>query len=181
MGIKHCGKSTQGKLLASHYEVPFFDTDNVIQNITGKSPRQIYTQSGAKIFMEKEALACKNTLEYSNKSVIATGGGVCCNQAALDTFYMQGLKVFLHVSFDTSVNRIIEEIIYDENKNMTGLPAYIAKEKPHTIAQVKDIYAQFFEARNKLYQSLCDIEILLKDITPLDNSRSIIQAVDAII
>ena len=46
LGIKHCGKSTQGKLLAKYFNCPFFDTDDEIEVLTGKSPRQIYTEQG---------------------------------------------------------------------------------------------------------------------------------------
>ncbi|WP_191014265.1 shikimate kinase [Treponema zioleckii] len=38
MGIKHCGKSTQGKLLANHFDCNFFDTDDVILELTKKNP-----------------------------------------------------------------------------------------------------------------------------------------------
>ncbi|MBQ1794978.1 MAG: shikimate kinase, partial [Treponema sp.] len=44
MGIKHCGKSTQGKILAKKMGSDFYDTDEVIAEQTGKSPRQIYTE-----------------------------------------------------------------------------------------------------------------------------------------
>ena len=44
MGIKHCGKSTQGRIISKKLSVPFFDTDDVILEMTGKTPRQIYTK-----------------------------------------------------------------------------------------------------------------------------------------
>ena len=46
LGIKHCGKSTQGKLLSNHLGCPFFDTDDEVTKLTGKSPRELYIQLG---------------------------------------------------------------------------------------------------------------------------------------
>ena len=33
MGIKHCGKSTQGRLLGGMLSLPFMDTDDVIGDV----------------------------------------------------------------------------------------------------------------------------------------------------
>ena len=52
MGIKHCGKSTQARLLSRHYSVPSFDTDDLITEITGKTPREIYSSEGKEAFMK---------------------------------------------------------------------------------------------------------------------------------
>ena len=55
LGIKHCGKSTLGNLLSKQFHCPFFDTDDVITEMTGLSPRQIYQEQGPQAFMEAEA------------------------------------------------------------------------------------------------------------------------------
>mgnify|MGYP003541431241 FL=1 len=59
MGIKHCGKSTQGKIISQKLGLPFYDTDDVITLLTGKTPREIYTEKGAEGFMEAEKYACE--------------------------------------------------------------------------------------------------------------------------
>ena len=59
MGIKHCGKSTQGRIISKKLSVPFFDTDDVVFEMTGKTPRQIYTELGNEGFQEAEEKACK--------------------------------------------------------------------------------------------------------------------------
>ena len=43
MGIKHSGKSTQGRLLAGHFGCPFIDIDDEILKIL-ENPRGKYTQ-----------------------------------------------------------------------------------------------------------------------------------------
>lgn len=80
MGIKHCGKSTQGRMLGKDLGAPFYDTDTVIKKISGKSPREIFLEEGKDGFMEKEKDACfaiAQEIEEKQikKVVIATGGG----------------------------------------------------------------------------------------------------------
>ena len=58
MGIKHCGKSTQAALLSDFFKVPCFDTDDLILEMTGKSPRELFTQSGEEAFKTAEKNAC---------------------------------------------------------------------------------------------------------------------------
>ncbi|MBQ7166675.1 MAG: shikimate kinase, partial [Treponema sp.] len=42
IGIKHCGKSTQARLLSRELGAASYDTDDIIGDMTGKSPREIY-------------------------------------------------------------------------------------------------------------------------------------------
>lgn len=64
VGIKHCGKSTQGKRIASHLGLEFFDTDDLIQKYEGISPREIYAKFGKEKFMEAEKNACQKLAEF---------------------------------------------------------------------------------------------------------------------
>ena len=65
MGCKHCGKSTQGKLLAKKLGVDFFDTDDVITRMCGMDARTLY-KTNKNI---KPARTLKNVLQYGGKAV----------------------------------------------------------------------------------------------------------------
>ncbi len=184
MGIKHCGKSTQGKLLSKEMSVPFFDTDDEITELTGKSPRQIYTEQGKQAFMDAEEAACKkiaeNLLLNTSSAVIATGGGICTNKAATDELRKIGTFVFLNVDERTAANRIIREIKKEADGSLKNLPAYIAKENPASIDDVRRIFHEFYTERKKLYQSLCDIEIKIdQDASKKQNLDLIISCLSA--
>ena len=58
MGCKHCGKSTQGRLLAKKLGVDFFDTDDVINNLRGMDARTLYRTKGVIEFTLAEEEAC---------------------------------------------------------------------------------------------------------------------------
>lgn len=177
LGIKHCGKSTQGKLLAKYFNCPFFDTDDEVEVLTGKSPRQIYTEQGKEAFLEAEKLACeklsekipgqaqKDGLQADSKNVacvIATGGGICNNPAALEVLHKLGTFVFLNADEKTAANRIVWEIKYDSDGKMKNLPAYIANKNPKNVKEVRAIFHDFYTERQKIYEGLCDIEVKME-------------------
>ena len=195
LGIKHCGKSTQGKLLAKHFSCPFFDTDDEVTALTGKSPREIYSELGKEAFIEAEKNACQNLAEKilaqapsadcqsqaeANVSVIATGGGICNNPAALEILHKIGKFVFLNADEKTAANRIVWEIKYDSDGSMKNLPAYISNKNPKNVRDVRAIFHDFYEERQKIYKDLCDIEVKLEhSSTKAENMQKIINALGA--
>lgn len=184
LGIKHSGKSTQGRLLAQHFDCAFYDTDDEITSLTGKTPRQIYSENGRDAFLKAEEDACRNLAEQIEKNgkraVIATGGGICTNKSALDSLHKIGIFVFLNSDEETACSRIVREIKYEKNGNetiMTNLPAYIAKENPSDISDVRKIFHGFYTERQKLYKSFCDIDVkLLRNAGRQENAKKILDA-----
>lgn len=166
MGIKHCGKSTQGKLLSKQLNLPFFDTDDEVTLLTGKTPREIYTKSGKEAFIEAEKNACAKLAEKLSSenltAVIATGGGICNNQDAVSVLKKIGRLVFLNSDEETACKRILREIKFDKDGTMSNLPAYIAKENPKDIEDVKNSFHNFYVERQKIYAGISDIEVKLE-------------------
>ncbi len=178
MGIKHCGKSTQGKLLSAKFSCAFFDTDDVIFEMTGKSPRDIYSQKGKEAFFQAEEEACRSLpAKIHGKAVIATGGGICNNQGALDVLRNLGTLIFLNSDETTACDRIIKEIVIEQDGILQNLPAYISKENPKTLDDVRNIFHQFYTERQKLYKSICDVEVILKPVSKQENTLLILKAV----
>lgn len=178
LGIKHCGKSTQGKLLAKHFGCPFYDTDDEITKMTGKTAREIYTEQGKEAFLTAEKEACKHLAEtVKDTAVIATGGGICNNPEALEVLHQNGKFVFLNADEKTAASRIIWEIKYDSDGSMKNLPAYIAKENPQNVQDVRAIFHNFYEERQKIYKELCDVEVKLEhSATKGENMKKILDA-----
>ncbi len=187
MGIKHCGKSTQARLLSSYFEVPCFDTDDLITELTGRSPREIYSQDGKDAFMKAEEDACATLEERvaalsesalpSQKycAVCATGGGICNNEKALEILKRSGILVFLNAEEETAAYRIIREVQYAPDGSLTNLPAYIAKEKPHSIKEVKLCFHKFYTERQKAYAALADYTVNMRNVSKTENRDAVIQ------
>ena len=130
MGIKHCGKSTQGRLISQKLGLPFFDTDDVIAEMTGKTPREIYTEKGQEGFIEAEKKACQQVKDRTggtDSCVIATGGGICNNPDAVEILRSFGTLVYLEVDEKIAASRVLREIKKEADGTLSNMPAYIAK------------------------------------------------------
>lgn len=184
MGIKHCGKSTQGRIISKKLSVPFFDTDDVIFEMTGKTPRQIYTELGNEGFQEAEEKACLFLQEKINSSaeknaVIATGGGICTNKKALDVLKKIGTFVFLKTPERIASFRVLREISVAQDGTLLNVPAFIAKKNPRSIADAKKIFHDFFIERELIYEQLADVVIDMSGSSKEANARKIIETVSS--
>ncbi len=176
LGIKHCGKSTQGKLLSSRLSLPFFDTDDMIFELTKKTPREIYASDGKEAFLKAEAEACRVLSKKSERFVAATGGGFCTNDEAVSILKPCGLFVFLEADEKTAGDRIVREIKISEDGKMSNLPAYIKSENPSSIEEVRAIFHRFFEERTALYRSICDVCVKMLPVSKEENLLRIVHA-----
>ncbi len=174
MGIKHCGKSALGKIISEKMSVPFYDTDSVLSEITGKTPREIFSSDGEEAFKYAEKNACdfivNKILKEKSRAVIATGGGICNNRAALEELHKIGKFIFLCANEDVAFSRIAKEISVDKNGNLQNLPAFIAKKNPVDLEQVRSIFHRFYEERVNLYKSISDIQIAVDNSSKQQNA-----------
>ncbi|OIP98658.1 MAG: shikimate kinase [Zetaproteobacteria bacterium CG2_30_46_52] len=73
VGLMGCGKSSIGRKLAKHLELPLIDLDDYIVEKAGKSIPQIFAEDGEEAFRDLETAALKEVL--GKQAVLATGGG----------------------------------------------------------------------------------------------------------
>ena len=110
-------------------------------------------------------------------AVIATGGGICNNPEALEVLHGLGKFVFLNADEKTAANRIVWEIKYDYDGTMKNLPAYIANKNPKNVQEVRAIFHDFYEERQKIYKDLCDVEVKLEhSASKSENMKKILTA-----
>ena len=180
LGIKHCGKSSQSVLLGKKLDFDTYDTDQVIVDMTGKSAREIYTESGEEAFKTAEAAACTFVSDKiagcGSSAVIATGGGICMNPAALQILRPLGTFFFLCAKEDIASDRIVREIKIDAEGNLCNLPAYIAKRNPRSEKDVRDIFHEFYIDRDRMYSGISDIKVIMDNAPKAVNADRIIAA-----
>lgn len=177
MGLKHCGKSTQGKLIAEQLNLPFVDTDVLVEQQQQMSPRDIYAKKGVVAFTLAEQEACEKIREqYAGKSVvIAAGGGICDNPPALHALKDVGDFVFLNLDRDYCISRVQNNITQNEFGNFVNAPAYVLDLNPKTMADVHKILVEKFQSRIDQYLHIADIVINLSKATIEQNTSEILR------
>jgi shikimate kinase len=78
MGV---GKSTVGRALASELGRPIFDSDEMIEERTGRTVREIWITDGEPAFRALETEVLLDALASPDPSVIAAAGGVVLSEA----------------------------------------------------------------------------------------------------
>ena len=122
IGIKHCGKSTLGKLLARKFDLEFIDSDAEIEKQfymdSGSrcSCREIFKYLGEEKFREFEALIIRRLISGPPR-VIALGGGAVSNAfLSFAALKQLGRIVWLDINEDIAYKRVIKN----------GLPPFLA-------------------------------------------------------
>lgn len=187
-GIKHCGKSTQGKRLAAALGLDFYDTDDLIFEQTGMDARAIYKSQGKDAFMAAELKACeylRDTLQAEGsqaqeaaavkRAVIATGGGICENEPAIALLKQLGTIVYLEAPEITAAGRIVREARFLADGTIQNLPAYIANKNPSDQKEVRAVFHDFYMERTKKYRSLADITVQVQG-SRSENTKKILSA-----
>lgn len=158
MGMKHTGKSTIGALLANSLHQPFFDTDDIILTLSGKTPRELFDTGGSPLMTEWETTGCRylTSNKEQSGSVIATGGGLADNHKALEILKKNGLCVYLDTPFDLLYERVLESAELDGR-----MPPFLSGPDP------KSRFQELFSRRTAIYAKRADVHIQSLHKVPL--------------
>lgn len=80
VGLMATGKSTVGRMVADKLDRPFFDSDDQVEDLTGRTVREIWQSDGEETFRRLEAEALAAALDADIPSVIAGAGGVVLSE-----------------------------------------------------------------------------------------------------
>lgn len=104
IGMMGSGKSTVGMELAKLMNVPFLDTDRLLEHRLGRPVRQWFQVYGEEAFREHETLMLQNLSD--SEGVLATGGGIVLREENWAELRRLGTTVFLDVDFDILKDRL---------------------------------------------------------------------------
>ena len=105
VGFMGSGKSTLGPLLAAELGWKAFDTDALVERREGRRIESIFRESGEPHFrrVEREVL---HSLGDTQRSVVASGGGLFLGAAQRRWMWRQGRTVWLDVPLGECLQRI---------------------------------------------------------------------------
>lgn len=99
------GKTAVGRQLARKLNIPFVDTDDLIEKEAGKSIAQIFDGHGEGYFRRLESKVIDDVSSKTNM-VIATGGGAVVNPKNLEALKKNGIVICLTASIDAILSRV---------------------------------------------------------------------------
>lgn len=105
-GFMGAGKSKAGARLALWFNLPFWDTDKIIEQEHAKSISQIFKEDGEPAFRRMEAEIVARLATSSFPAVIALGGGALLHQSNFELAQKNGLIIYLKSSPEAIFERI---------------------------------------------------------------------------
>lgn len=99
------GKTYWGKQLAEHWELPYYDLDEVIVAEEAMAVSDIFATKGEDYFREKES-ALLRELGKEERFLISCGGGTPCFQDNMDFMNENGITIWLNPSVPVMVERL---------------------------------------------------------------------------
>jgi shikimate kinase len=145
-GFKSSGKSHLGKLLAERCKMPFIDTDKLIENRFFRSCHSLMLQVKEPTFrtLEKDVIV---SLEGTQDSVIAIGGGALLNPLSAQFLSALGKLIYLKVEKEALRKRLLTP----------PLPAFFDENDP------EGSFMRMYEEREPLYSSLSQQKVSVEN------------------
>ena len=153
IGYRCTGKTTIGKILADRLNFDFFDTDLLIEHVSGLNISQIVEKNGWKKFrvLEKEALF---NIKNNEDAVIATGGGIITAPENQNFIKKNGFCVWLDADLKTILHRL-----KNDNKTCSSRPLLTNKD---LLKETQELIS----LRKPLYEKTANIRIDVNSHTP---------------
>lgn len=128
IGLPGSGKSTVGRQLARRLQLPFVDSDHVIEARLGCPIRQYFEREGEESFRDVEAEVIDDLTQRA-RGVLSTGGGAVLRLANRQHLHQRGQVVYLKSSPD----ELFRRLRHDRNRPLLQVA--------DPLARLRDLYA----------------------------------------
>jgi len=111
VGLPGSGKSTVGRQLARRLNVPFTDSDHVIEQRIGCSIRDFFEREGEGVFRDIEESVIRELTQVP-AGVLATGGGAVLRPANRECLRQAGSVIYLR----STPEEVFRRVRHDGNR-----------------------------------------------------------------
>ncbi len=154
LGLMGSGKSVIGKELSKLYNIDFLDSDQIIEERTGKKISFIFKNYGEIYFREIEEKICLKILEKEN-CVIALGGGSIISPKVRELMYKNSFSIYLKVDIKTLIDRI---------KNNRKRPLLNNVDKNKVLETLYHQRKKFYSEANLIIENNFEKQVILHKI-----------------
>ena len=164
VGMMASGKTTIGRLLASHLDRPLVDLDSVLIERMGLSVADAFERHGEPWFRRQETLVLAEVLALEAPQIVSPGGGVVLAEDNRVALRERARSVWLRATPETILRRVgggagrpllagnIEERVHRLNKERADLYASVAD----AVIDVDDLTTpQVVECIRAAFRDLC--------------------------
>jgi shikimate kinase len=167
VGFMGAGKSTVGRMVARRLGVGFADSDNVITDRTGRTPREIFATNGEAAFRALEREVVRDLVSGSDAGagiggsvgVVALGGGAVEDAGTREV--LRGARV---VHLDVSFEQARARVGADPRRPVLGRP---------------DL-PELFAARQTAYREVADVVVHTDGLVPAAVADRVVAALSAL-
>jgi shikimate kinase len=133
------GKTTIGKLIATKFNLPFRDTDHIIERENGKSVSEIFLEDGEDKFRALEKSVLRKEL-LSDDTILALGGG-----APISVDAQSALKAIASpvIYFDISLASVAPRIGFN-------------RDRPLLLNNPRGQWELLMQVRRPIYEAIAD-------------------------
>jgi shikimate kinase len=136
------GKTTLGQLIAKRLDIAFRDTDQVVEEETGRTVSDIFLEDGEDAFRLLEKGVLRNEL-LSDGTVLALGGGAPISMDA-----------------QSALRAIASPVVYLDISLATVAPRIgFNRDRPLLLHNPRGQWQTLMEARRPIYESIADTVI----------------------
>ncbi|MGD0603829.1 MAG: shikimate kinase [Streptosporangiaceae bacterium] len=134
IGFMGAGKTTIGTLLAARLELPFADSDQVIEQRAGRQVQRIFAEDGEPAFRALEHQVIAGLLD-GPEMIIALGGGAAEHPRTQDKLGASPAAqvVYLQVGYDQALRRVGQD---------TGRPMLVRPDLAAVYERRRGVYAR---------------------------------------
>ena len=162
IGPMGAGKTTVGKRLAAHFDLPFLDLDAEIEAHTGVEVPLIFDIEGEPGFRRRES-ALLAECSAREGVVLATGGGAILDADNRALLAARGFVVWLQTSVEQQLQRL------ERDRHRPLLQAADRRERLEAMAQLRD----------PLYAGIADLAVPSHGHPPAHAAEQVARLLDA--
>ncbi len=160
IGPMGSGKTTIGQLIAQRLDIPFRDTDQVIEESSGRTVSDIFLEDGEDAFRLLEKSVLRDEL-LSDGTVLALGGGAP-----------------ISIDAQSALRAIASPVIYLDISLATVAPRIgFNRDRPLLLHNPRGQWQTLMEARRPIYESIADTVIEVNTKTEIDIVDEILEVI----
>lgn len=134
VGLRGAGKSTLGRMLATHLNVPFIELADVIERVAGMTLPEVFSLYGQSAYRRYEQRTLQLVIDTHDRFVLSTGGSIVTEPATFDELLTSCYTVWLKATPADHMARVVAQgdrrPMGDNREAMQDLERILAGREP---------------------------------------------------